>query len=352
MFSKCSEKVNVMESADARKSALTEWLYSTCNLKGFKLTSLAGDASFRRYFRLHFDNHSFIAMDAPPPKENCRPFVSIANALSHIGLSTPSVAQHDVERGFLLLSDFGDATYLSILRSDNASELYTNALNALAILSQCQYVPDHVIPPFTADFMYKEWEWYKEWFLDKWLGMNLQNEAHALDDCYKLIVQSAVQQPQVFMHRDFHSANLMHLSEEADVKRVGILDFQDAFIGPLTYDLASLLRDCYIAWPDDNVRSWALYYREILSQQNRLNIDEQTFLRWFDWMSVQRHLKALMTFARKQVRDQQPNYLQHIPRTLNYLLMVSERYVELKPLHDFLLLRVLPKVQQVMSCEQ
>lgn len=312
-------------AADERKQALEGWLQSAAGLDGVQLQPMQGDASFRRYFRIT----PYVVMDAPPPRENCAPFVAIARALRNRGLQTPEIIQADLERGFLLLSDFGDHTYLKTLNKDNAAALYQRALQALANMHTCHEVPNHTLPLFTADFMRQEWRWHQEWFLQKYLGLN--NVSKALDDSYEKLVASAIEQPQVFMHRDYHSANLMVLPND-----VGILDFQDAFIGPLTYDLASLLRDCYIDWPNAQVEKWALYYFGLLQQAGELKtVTGETFLRWFDWMGMQRHLKALMTFARKKVRDQQPQYLAHIPRTLNYIIQVSGRYPELAVLHDY-----------------
>jgi N-acetylmuramate 1-kinase len=192
--------------------------------------------------------------------------------------------------------------------------------------------------------MLKEWAWHKEWVLDKFLGLSSPLAEKSLDACYELLVESAVTQPQVFMHRDYHSANLMVLPEG----KVGILDFQDAFIGPVTYDLVSLLRDCYIDWPRERVRSWALFYLQTLHDKGLLShVDDQEFLRWFDLMGMQRHLKALLTFARKHVRDHQSHYLDHIPRTLGYLLNVSQHYPEFTRLHDYLRVTVQPAFERV-----
>lgn len=331
-----------MESAkglkvDERQLELIRWLQSVAGLQNVKLKAMQGDASFRRYFRVQ----SFVAMDAPPPRENCAPFVAIARALRRLGLQVPEIFHANIEQGFLLLTDFGERTYLKTLNFENADTLYGHALSALRMMQGCQEVPSHHLPLFNADFMWQEWLWHQEWFLQKYLGLDISNEQQALDAGYQLLIASALEQPQVFMHRDYHSANLMVLLQD-----VGILDFQDAFIGPMTYDLVSLLRDCYIDWPVQQVERWALAYLASLHEQGEwLQISKDQFLRWFDLMGLQRHLKALMTFARKNVRDAQPAYLKFIPRTLNYVVSVSSRYQELKPLHQFYL-----KVQQ--ACAQ
>lgn len=323
-----------MESVDARKIQLEQWLAQTGQFKTLHLAPLAGDASFRRYFRLTESDRTLIAMDAPPPNENVLPFIAVANALRAWGLRVPEVLAADRERGFLLLTDFGDATYLSTLNATNADSLYARALTALARLQSCPAVPGRTLPLFNADFMWQEWAWHKEWFLEKLLGIELNRETEkTLDECYHVIVTAAVSQPQVFMHRDYHAGNLMVLPDDA----VGILDFQDAFIGPLTYDLASLLRDCYIDWPDERVQGWVNFYLgQLHAQQAWTAVTPVQIGYWFDLMSMQRHLKALLTFARKHVRDHQSQYLAHIPRTLRYLLNVSERYDACERLHVFL----------------
>jgi aminoglycoside/choline kinase family phosphotransferase len=335
-------------NTEERAHALAEWLKTHPGLAFDSMQAMPGDASFRRYFRVQTATGSFVAMDAPPPRENCRPFVAIASALRTMKLQAPEIIAADIERGFLLLTDFGDDTYLKACQAENVDQLYQTALDALLILQACRRVDEITIPPFTAEFMQQEWAWHKEWFLDKLLGLTLSlQQEQVLDQCMQIIIHSASTQPQVFMHRDFHSANLMVLPDE----RVGILDFQDAFMGPLTYDLVSLLRDCYIDWPDADVEQWALqYWRKWQQMQQEHHISEQTFLRWFDWMGIERHIKALFTFARKRVRDHQASYLKHIPRTLNYIIQVSGRYPELKELHDYYQQIVLPTVEKNIPC--
>ena len=341
------ESTNELNAIE-RAHALTEWLKTRSGLAFDSLQAMPGDASFRRYFRVNTAHGSFVAMDAPPPRENCHPFVAIANALRMMKLQAPEIIAADVEQGFLLLTDFGDLTYLKACQADNVDQLYQVALDALLILQACSRVDELTIPLFTVEFMQQEWAWHKEWFLDKLLGLTLSlQQEKAMDQCMQAVIHTAAMQPQVFMHRDYHSANLMVLPNN----QVGILDFQDAFVGPLTYDLVSMLRDCYIAWPDADVQQWALqYWRKWQQTQPGQQISEQTFLRWFDWMGIERHIKALFTFARKRVRDHQASYLKHVPRTLNYIIQVSGRYPELKALHDYYQQIVLPVVEKEMTC--
>lgn len=340
-----------MESTNERKKALEEWLFANGVLQHMPILPMPHDASFRRYFRVATTHGSRIAMDAVAPQENCHSFMVIAKALRAHGLLAPEVFAADITQGFLLLSDFGDQTYLSVLNHDNADQLYTLALTALSMLQACS-VSETIVKPFNQEWMRNEWAWHKEWFLGKWLGVSLGGFEKALDDCYSHVIDSAISQPQVFMHRDYHSANLMVLPEQITngERSVGILDFQDAFIGPITYDLVSLLRDCYIDWPLEKIHAWVItYWQQLVSLGVLPSTSLQVFLRWFDLMGVQRHLKALFTFARKHVRDQQSHYLKHIPRTLNYILYTSCRYPELNALHNHLHDIVKPAVLRELS---
>jgi aminoglycoside/choline kinase family phosphotransferase len=315
-----------------RENTLKKWLETACQWLPDKVELMAMDASFRRYFRVWRGQQSYVAMDAPPERENnTHQFVAIAQALRALGLEAPEVLARDRENGFLLLTDLGDRLYLQELQQQpaQAEKLYSAALQALAVLQSCRYVSGWTVPMFSADFMYQELQLFKEWFLQKHLQLSLTAATEKmLQMCFHFLAVTATQQPQVFMHRDYHSANLLVLPEN----KVGILDFQDAFIGPVTYDLVSLLRDCYIAWPDALVKQLVLQYKAQLN----LTHSDDAFLRDFDLMGVQRHLKALLTFSRKYRRDDNANYLQHIPRTLNYVLAVTQHYPECQAFNHFL----------------
>lgn len=328
-----------MESKEERKSALESWLAKHFGHQTISLQTIVPDASFRRYFRIYSSEGSFIAMDAPLHSENCGSFIAIANALRKLGLKTPEIIHQDVENGFLLISDFGDLSYLKILNEQNVAILYGKALEALSVLQTCSEVEGYQLPSFSAELMWQEWAWHKEWFAQKLLNIQANELPTSLERCFSFVVESALIQPQVFMHRDYHCANLMALPNT----EVGLLDFQDAFIGPVTYDLVSLLRDCYIDWPESIVSFWALNYQKQLKKLGVLPYtSEDEFLRWFDLMGVERHLKALFTFARKEVRDQQSHYLKHIPRTLRYLEQASAKYTELAALHEYVTQLALP----------
>jgi len=332
-----------MEPMDYQTGHLTEWINKQTGLQHFQLQAMTGDASFRRYYRLHYPGGTWVVADASVEKERCQPFVAIAKALRNLGLQAPEIIAADLQQGFMLLTDFGEATYLKSLTHENADLLYTLALGALSKLQTCR---DVSVPPFTRELMWQEITWYQEWFLQRYLQLSVDPWQASLHDCYQRIIDCAALQPQVFMHRDYHSANLM-LIPAITAPAVGILDFQDAFIGPVTYDVVSLLRDCYVDWPEAQVQTWAINYWYQLRAMKVLTIDQAEFLRWFDWMGVERHLKALFTFSRKHVRDNTSHYLQYVPRTLNYLLDVSSRYSELTTLRQFIAEIVVPRFLEV-----
>ncbi len=336
-----------MESKDSRKEELLDWMLQAGVIPQ-SVQALPQHASFRRYFRVQTPSASYVAMDAPPPNENCERFQHIADAMRAIGLCTPDIVAQDCTRGYLLLSDFGDQTYLSVLTQANADGYYRRALDALCTLQQHRALPGVTLPAFSAALMWQEWQWHKEWFLNKLLNISLTSAENALDACMRMLIDSALAQPQVVMHRDYHSMNLMVLPSDD----VGILDFQDAFIGPITYDLVSLLRDCYIDWPVAWVETCLYDYFAALTALHVIpTMPFNQFMQWFDWMGIERHLKALFTFARKQLRDQQSVYLSYVPRTLHYITDVSQRYPALAPLHQFYQQVVCPTWQQVQRCE-
>lgn len=300
---------------------IPKWLRENCQLSEFFLEPMPGDASLRRYFRVKHASGSYVVMDAHQELEKCLPYIAIADALRAEGLQTPNIIARDLSQGFLLISDFGDNLLLKELNHDNTEMLYTHALDELAIIQRCPAVPGWTLPFFTIQLMREELNSFKEWFLQTHLGLSLSPATeNALTICFDFLAESVANQPTVFMHRDYHSANLMVLPQN----KIGILDFQDAFVGPVTYDLVSLLRDCYNALPDNLVTQLALRYRD----QIQLSVSDVEFLRWFDLTGLQRHLKALLTFSRKYHRDNNSNYLQHIPRTANYIVTIGARYPE------------------------
>lgn len=335
---------------DDRKQLLLSWLSHLYGEQAFTLDPLLGDASFRKYYRLRTSETTFIVMDAPPTIENCRSFVTLAKELRKCGINVPEIFAENIDQGFLVITDFGNQRLLETLTNENADRLYKDALHALVIMQTPRDVFPQLLLPFSSDLMLQEWAWFKEWFLQKFLQMSSISHEQTLDDCYHNLIMSATSQPQVFMHRDYHAANLMILPNND----VGILDFQDAFIGPITYDAVSLLRDCYISWPEEWVNSWVVHYwKSLCNRQILQNVDRQQFITWFDKMGMQRHLKTLVTFSRKAIRDQRPEYLKFVPRTLQYLINVSANYAELKSLHDFLqMISQSVDAKRVLLCEQ
>ncbi|GAB4346630.1 MAG: phosphotransferase [Gammaproteobacteria bacterium] len=291
------------------------------------LEPASGDASFRRYFRVCNAHASYIAVDAPPQYEDSRPFVRIARWLVEWGLNAPQVIAADLDLGFLLLSDLGSRHYLDELDEASVERLYGDALGALAVMQVRGHDVAEELPPYDEALLMAEMALFDEWYLQRHLSLALSDTQRGiLAETQRLLVDNALAQPRVFVHRDYHSRNLLRTERN----NPGILDFQDAVWGPVTYDLVSLLRDCYIAWPAEQVQEWALGYRDMALQCGVMpECDEAQFLRWFDLMGVQRHLKASGIFARLNYRDGKSGYLKDIPRTLAYVDAVCAAHPEL-----------------------
>jgi N-acetylmuramate 1-kinase len=313
----------------ARSDFLQSWLTNHFKTDNIQITPLQGDASFRRYFRIQHNNTSYIVMDAPPELEDVHPFVHVTHVFSAHNIHVPHIFAENLEHGFLLLTDFGDRLYFKELNADNVDELYKSALETLVRIQTCQVA----FPPFDAAFIQKELDNFEHWFLERHLTIKIRH----LHKYFKVLIDSAINQPQVCVHRDYHSRNLVCL----DSGGVGVLDFQDAVWGPVTYDAVSLLRDCYIDWPREQVETWA---NDFYKMAGIHSISADEFLRCFDLMGVQRHLKALFIFARKYIRDDSHHYLPDIPRTFQYVLDVSENYPELSEFRKILVGEVAPRV--------
>ncbi len=313
-----------------RLKQLENWLQTDCGIPEYRIEPASGDASFRRYFRVTLpDNSTRIAMDAPPDKENCEPFVRISRQFEELGLNVPSILAEDHDQGFLLLKDLGSVQYLDELVHANVDQLYGHALSALLTLqSSCD---SSGLPKYDNKLLLQEMELFREWLLKKHLGICLSDEDNrVLDEAFEMLAENALEQPQVCVHRDYHSRNLMIPSEAHHGSVPGILDFQDAVEGPVTYDLVSLIKDCYIEWPREKVIDWAMDYCRRCIQSGLLKPeDENKFLRWFDLMGVQRHLKAAGIFARLNHRDGKDGYLKDIPRTVGYIGQLKPFYPEL-----------------------
>ena len=334
---------------DNRLSALRAWLAIVFPGKSYVVAPLAGDASFRRYFRatVYFQakvlisangretlphseinsSQTFIVMDAPPEKENCDAFIAIANAFRDSAVRFPKIISHNLEQGFLLLPDFGDRQLLLLLDNHSADQLYRLSMDALLQIQRCETIKDYHLPCFNDDLYWREFSILDTWYIKKNLNKTLSDaDQNELKKCYQLLIHSADAQPQVFVHRDYHSRNIM-VCEDGEL---GILDFQDAVLGPITYDLVSLLRDCYVEWPVNQIEKWVRYFYEKLN----LSVDFNTFMRWFDLMGLQRHLKCLGIFSRLYYRDGKEGYLKEIPRVLNYAITICDKYPELGSLKN------------------
>ncbi|MDE1978993.1 MAG: phosphotransferase [Betaproteobacteria bacterium] len=322
---------------DTRAQALQHWLQDIAPAHQLQLESLqpaSSDASFRRYFRVQAAGGSRIVMDAPPPMENVRPFVRIAQLLAEGGVQAPQVLEQDVAQGFLLLTDLGQTTYLQAINAqpDRADGLMRDALGALVSLQRIDGAG--VVPVYDAALLQRELDLFPEWFVQRHHGHVLSDvQSTALQGLFAALIANNLAQPQVLVHRDWHSRNLMVTPE----RNPGVLDFQDAVIGPITYDLVSLLRDAYIAWPEEQQLDWAIRYWERARKAGLpVAADAADFYRDLDWMGLQRALKVLGIFARLHHRDGKGQYLGDLPVVLQHTRLVAARYGAFKPLLQLL----------------
>jgi aminoglycoside/choline kinase family phosphotransferase len=318
-----------------RRAALEQWLAERYGAGGFSLVPASADASFRRYFRVTVtdpEGQTFIAMDAPPEQEDCRPFIHVAGLLAAAGLNAPRVLAQDLGQGFLLLTDLGHETFLAAMQPLAAEDprvdaLYRDAIEAL-VQWQASSRPD-VLPPYDEALLRRELALFPDWYVARHLGLTLTAaQADALARVSDLVVASNVAQPSVFVHRDYMPRNLM-VSEP----NPGILDFQDAVYGPITYDVASLFKDAFISWPEERVLDWAVRYWERARRAGLpVDADFGSFYQSLEWMGLQRHLKVLGIFARLKHRDGKAGYVEDTPRFVGYVRTVAGRYAALAPL--------------------
>jgi aminoglycoside/choline kinase family phosphotransferase len=304
------------------------WLAAQLRGARFSLTPASVDASFRRYFRATLpDGRSYVVMDAPPDREDCRPFVHIARLLRAAGVHAPEVHAEDLAQGFLLLGDLGTQTYLQELNADNAARLLGDATDAL-LRWQLATRPGE-LPPYDEALLRREMNLFPEWYVSRHLGVELSNaQKSELEGIFRLLVKSALAQSAVYVHRDYMPRNLM-----VSDPNPGVLDFQDAVLGPITYDMVSLLRDAFVSWDEERVLDWSVRYWEKAKRAGLpVETDFAEFWRAFEWMGLQRHLKVLGIFARINYRDGKPKYLEDTPRFIRYARAVSERYAALAPL--------------------
>jgi len=354
-----------------RLEVLQQWLCENFSVDAIKLFPITGDAGFRCYYRFNLEEQTFIAVDAPPDKSNNAAFVAVQKILNKKGLHVPKIIALNLEKGFFCLSDLGDKLFLetiaeaetnveqeaikkakdSAFKSDNEPvntnkeslcSLYQKAIDLLPIIasSLIENENEDKLPDFDQPFIKTELSIFNEWLLQKHLNIHLsENEVIGLEQCFNFLVVNALEQPQVFMHRDYHSRNLMMLAEGG----LGIIDFQDAVKGPITYDVVSLLRDCYQEIPDEKITQLFTYFTQLMSSHYQFDhITKQQWRKWFDLTGLQRHIKIAGIFSRLYYRDNKDGYMKDIPLALKYILEISQQYPELSPLHQLVKSRVIP----------
>ena len=314
-----------------RLAQVQTWLNRVLPGQRFDLAPASSDASFRRYFRVTLDTRSLIVMDAPPQLENCAPFIHVAQLFGAAGVHVPEILAQDLTQGFLLLSDLGPDTYLAHLNADSADALYADA-NAALIKIQLASKPNQ-LPPYDAALLMREMRLFPDWYVAKHLQVQLTpNQSAVLENALQLILDQVLAQPTVYVHRDYHARNLM-----VSVPNPGVLDFQDAVVGPITYDLASLYKDAYIAWDEERLLDWTVRYWQAAKHAHLpVANDFGAFYRDFEWMGMQRHIKVLGIFARLYHRDGKAGYLKDMPLVLGYLRSACERYRALGPMLQLL----------------
>lgn len=327
---------------DDRLVQLTAWVRQFEGLASAEPKPASADASFRRYFRVE-GSRTCIVMDAPPRQEDCGPFIAVAGYLEKMGLNSPRVLEADLEQGFLLLTDLGSTPYLDEIKADRnkAPDLYRDAISALLVMQDKGREFQQRLPPYDERLLRFELSLFRDWLCDKHLKLRLSaaEEAAWQDTCDRL-VDASLNQPRVFVHRDYHSRNLMVTPKD----NPGILDFQDAVEGPYTYDLVSLLKDCYVKWPAGTITQHATHFFRHMPRASQ-PAGEAEFIRDFDHVGVQRHLKAAGIFARLLHRDGKPGYLQDVPRTLSYIEDVAPGYTTLGALGALVAERVRPALE-------
>ncbi len=328
-----------------RREQLERWLASIDGLDPATLESASEDASFRHYYRLEGGDTTRIVMDAPPQQEGCRPFIQVAGFLNRMDLNSPRVLAKNLDLGFLLLTDLGRTLYLTDLRNDRscAENLYGDAISALIRMQKLGRKFQSKLPPYDEELLSFELSLFHDWLCERHLGLKFtESDEEQWQSICRLLIDNAKQQFKVFVHRDYHSRNLMVTGDN----NPGILDFQDAVEGPLTYDLVSLLKDCYISWPRDQVNKWVLQFYDQLDDKVSNHLGTNQFIRNFDLMGVQRHLKASGIFARLLHRDGKTGYMPDVPRTLEYIVALGPDYEELGFLTNLISERCLPVLRK------
>ena len=347
--------------SESRYLSLKHWLATVLSPKdgcsSIQLSSMTGDAGFRQYYRFHHDGVSFIAVDAPPSLSNNDAFVALQQSLASQNICVPQIIACDLTQGFFCLSDFGDYLLADLVKSEKESALvksfYMKAINMLPSIAKARILPtnDYKLPIYDRAFIQLELSIFTDWLLSKHLNIKLTaNDQRQLESCFSLLVDSALDQPQVTMHRDYHSRNIMILED----KQLGVIDFQDAVTGPITYDIVSLLRDCYVRYSDEMVTSlFTSFCRLMETQYSLTSVSDEQWNKWFDFMGLQRHLKASGIFCRLYYRDNKEGYLKDVPLTLSYIENISSRYPALRFIHQLITEKVQPamnKLHEQPSC--
>ncbi|MBT5717121.1 MAG: phosphotransferase [Opitutae bacterium] len=305
---------------DNRRALLADWLQTETSFKDGELSIASADASFRRYFRLNHNGKSYIVMDAPPELEPSLPFVEIGKWMKNSGINVPEIHQYELDLGFMVLSDFGDFHFQDALESKNQNTLYDLAISEIVQFQMSLPEASEKLPTFNKKWQIKELEIFREWCLPDLPETEYQSTIKGL-------VEAIDQIPKAFMHRDFHCRNLLVCSDQ----KLGIIDFQGAMHGPITYDLVSLLRDCYIDNQDEWITKKVFQFKQLLqhSEIPYAQVDQDEFIRWFDFVGLQRHLKCVGIFHRLKIRDKKPEYMKDVPRVLAYIETVLKRNHEL-----------------------
>lgn len=330
---------------DTREQQLQNWINQETPYRATQLHMVSGDASFRRYFRFQHQEQWIIAVDAPPTHENNEVFINVANAYLQAGIRVPSVKDYSLDLGFMLLEDFGDRLFASAYEDSTISSLYEKALDVLPDIQSVSQTAMGPLPEFDDALLDAEFHLFNHWMLDVHLSLNISDaewaEIHKAQDLIRDVFK---RQPQAGVHRDYHSRNLMLLGNQ-EATDIGIIDFQDAVVGPITYDAVSLLRDCYVVWPDDMVETLLKSFH----QAHFAQYEWHDFKYWFDMVGIQRHIKASGIFCRLCHRDGKQTYLHDIPRTLAYIVNVAKQYPQLSTFSQLIASRILPAIETSLT---
>ena len=330
-----NDSLKIFANGDDRIIELIAWLSDVLEGDISSIQFASEDASFRRYFRIVHSTRSYIAMDAPVEHMQIEIFINIARKFLQFGINVPEIYEWNKQKGFALIFDFGSTTYFDILNQSNADALYTDAIDSLIQLQLATASEPDFLPPYDSQLLNQEMNLFKDWYLPEYKQVPLTHEiSDVLEHTFNILTKKALEQPKVWVHLDYHSRNLMFVENQ----NPGIIDFQDAVTGPITYDLMSLLRDCYIVWPSDKIQQWIhLYLNKAEHSGVSIEFEPEQFIEWFDWMSIQRHIKVAGIFSRLNYRDGKRKFLDDIPTVMNYLESVSAKYKELNSLHNLIL---------------